>query len=768
MKLQHTLTALAGALGLLAAANAATVNTVEFSEIGIPYGLAVTLNANDSAVAPPDHVGAWSWDEDSFPATAKGWTHTSKFVQLELTENAVFTLTLASAEGVPWPATDNAARLAGTNLFPSFTLYRGWDTDVGVTTNADGTTLDQDHTFNNRGNIAWAEDVTYLDHLDNSTAHTATRTWILPAGKYTVNLGGNSPVTLAEGRQGYAATFSTTPAPGAIAGGFVSPVAFSEIGIPYGLKVQLGATGSAVAPPDHVGAWSWDEDSFPATAKGWTHTSKFVQLDLTEAATFTLTLSSATGVPWPATDDAARLAGTNLFPSFTLYRGWDTDAGVTTNADGTTLDQDHTFNNRGNIAWAEDVAYLDHLDNAAFHRVTRTWDLPAGRYTINLGGNSPVTLAEGRQGYRATLTTSPAAGIALETHSALEAVDAKGLSTWAGTLPFELIGVLLNNPEEFLDATPGFLPFTVENTFRLGGQWQIFFQSADPADRGGAAAWMGQNYGNLPFIRDTMFNYTDAQWMAEIARLEHDPATGHRFRKGDLIRVVANRTLDFAGKRNVNEAHDTDPAANWEIHLVQAGFGLPEPAVVTLAQLVRPDDGNPATSEEIFDATRTTGGEHWQASRVRINGLTLTDASGWGKAAYNERVCQATDGTGRIFRLRVPRLDLGAAPTGAFDAIGILDQDSGSGSDGTTGYELFVQQVVRPVPVLAVTRNGDNLVLSWPVEAGDPQLFQATAVNAAFTPVTATPVAASGRWNVTVPVAGAAGFFRLQQPAAGN
>ena len=399
MKLQHTLTALAGALGLLAAANAATVNTVEFSEIGIPYGLAVTLNANDSAVAPPDHVGAWSWDEDSFPATAKGWTHTSKFVQVELTEAAAFTLTLSSAEGVPWPATDNAARLAGTNLFPSFTLYRGWDTDAGVTTNADGTTLDQDHTFNNRGNIAWAEDVTYLDHLDNATAHTATRTWILPAGKYTVNLGGNSPVTLAEGRQGYSATFTTTPAPGAIAGGFVSPVAFSEIGIPYGLKVQLGATGSAVAPPDHVGAWSWDEDSFPATAKGWTHTSKFVQLELTENAVFTLTLSSAEGVPWPAADNAARLAGTNLFPSFTLYRGWDTDAGFGG------LDQDHTFNNRGNIVWAEDVTYLDHLDNSTAHTATRTWILPAGKYTVNLGGNSPVTLAEGRQGYAATFTT---------------------------------------------------------------------------------------------------------------------------------------------------------------------------------------------------------------------------------------------------------------------------------------------------------------------------------------------------------------------------
>ncbi|MBL9139128.1 MAG: hypothetical protein JNK85_24890, partial [Verrucomicrobiales bacterium] len=109
----------------------------------------------------------------------------------------------------PWPSPEDPARLAGTNLYPSFTIYRGWDTDSGTITNADGTTLDQDHTFNNRGNIEWAEDVTYLDHLENGTTHEATRTWVLAAGKYTVNLGGNSPATLAEGRQGYRATFST-------------------------------------------------------------------------------------------------------------------------------------------------------------------------------------------------------------------------------------------------------------------------------------------------------------------------------------------------------------------------------------------------------------------------------------------------------------------------------------------------------------------------------------------------------------------------------
>lgn len=196
---------------LPAVAHDGTLEPVPPSEIGIPYGWKVVLDGHSSVTTTPDHVGAWSWDEDNFPETAKGWTHTSKWVQLELTEPASLTLKLENLAGVPWPSPEEPTRLAGTNLYPSFTIYWGWDTDSGTLTNTDGTTLDQDHTFNNRGNIAWAEDVTYLDHVENATTHTSTRTWVLGAGKYTVNLGGNSPATLAEGRQGYQATFTTTP-----------------------------------------------------------------------------------------------------------------------------------------------------------------------------------------------------------------------------------------------------------------------------------------------------------------------------------------------------------------------------------------------------------------------------------------------------------------------------------------------------------------------------------------------------------------------------
>ncbi len=268
--------------------------------------------------------------------------------------------------------------------------------------------IDQNHTFNNRGNIEWAEDVAYVDHFENTNTHSATRTWILAAGQYSINLGGNSPSTLAEGRQGYRATFTTVPLSTGISNAALFDIEFSEVGIPYGIGLALDDNASATTLPDHVGAWSWDEDGFPETARGWTHTSKWVKLDLLKTAQLTVRLESLAGVPWPNPAEPDRLAGTNLFPSFSLYRGWDTDAGLMLDANGVTIDQNHTFNNRGNIEWAEDVTYLDHLNNSTEHVATRTWTLPAGRYTINLGGNSPATIAEGRQGYLATFTTTPA------------------------------------------------------------------------------------------------------------------------------------------------------------------------------------------------------------------------------------------------------------------------------------------------------------------------------------------------------------------------
>ena len=80
-----------------------------------------------------------------------------------------------------------------------------------------------------------------------------------------------------------------------------------------------------------------------------------------------------------------------------------------------------------------------------------------------------------------------AAGISrAESFFDLEAVDANGVSTWNGSLPITLVGVLLTDPNEMLDATPDYLPWNSgANAFNLGGQWQVFVQALGGSNRGG-------------------------------------------------------------------------------------------------------------------------------------------------------------------------------------------------------------------------------------------------------------------------------------------
>lgn len=153
-----------------------------------------------------------------------------------------------------------------------------------------------------------------------------------------------------------------------------------------------------------------------------------------------------------------------------------------------------------------------------------------------------------------------------ETFQNLEAVDANGLSTWSGGLPCTLTGVLLNDPEKMLDATPNFIPWdSGAGLSRLGGQWQVFIQCVWPGDRGGVECWMGQNYGNLPWLHTSALSYPDATWADEVYRVSHDPATGQAFRKGDLVTVTANGSLFYGGMQNINEEHSIDPAYNFSL-----------------------------------------------------------------------------------------------------------------------------------------------------------------------------------------------------------
>ncbi|MGV3533458.1 MAG: PEP-CTERM sorting domain-containing protein [Chthoniobacteraceae bacterium] len=176
------------------------------------------------------------------------------------------------------------------------------------------------------------------------------------------------------------------------------------VGVPYRWEVELG-TSDLASLTRHVGAWSWEDESLFVPGNptvGWTHNADWVTLTLTAPALLTLRFEALAGVPMPVPEgNPPAFYGANLFPGFTLWSGEDTDG-----------DQVHSFSNKGDVAWAEDLAYITHRGPATTgslesrHILEQSFPLDAGTYTFVLGGNSESTVAEGRQGYQATFTTS--------------------------------------------------------------------------------------------------------------------------------------------------------------------------------------------------------------------------------------------------------------------------------------------------------------------------------------------------------------------------
>ena len=272
-------------------------------------------------------------------------------------------------------------------------------------------------------------------------------------------------------------------------------------------------------------------------------------------------------------------------------------------------------------------------------------------------------------------------------HSDYQSVNANGTSAYAGGFPARLRGVVLNDTEDWLNPTAAYDPGV--HLWQLGGEAEIFVQAIDlpgdtwdDGDFGGTACWMGQNYGNHVIRQDPQFNYTDAEWYAELDRLgwwRPESGVSPLVRAGALIEIRARAGLNYAGKMNVNEQHDNDPIRDFDIVLLEEAYGLPEPAPVTLSVLK--DDSDVA----IFDPTRASGGERYQSTRVEIQNVRLADAADWG--SNSDLVL--TDASGRTLAIHLGLNDSFAtttAPEGYCNVIGILDQKSPS---GTAGYRLL-------------------------------------------------------------------------------
>lgn len=108
------------------------------------------------------------------------------------------------------------------------------------------------------------------------------------------------------------------------------------------------------------------------------------------------------------------------------------------------------------------------------------------------------------------------------------------------------------------------------------------------------------------------------------------------FRRGVEIRVRAPG-LAFRGQSNVNEQHTNNPAADFDLVLLEAGYGVSMPSVLTLENL------KDANDQFIFDPARLIGPEHHQGTLVRVNNVWVVDSTAWGTNA----TLTITDDAGR-------------------------------------------------------------------------------------------------------------------------
>ncbi len=171
-------------------------------------------------------------------------------------------------------------------------------------------------------------------------------------------------------------------------------------GIAYAWTVNMGGwdttAGSTPAIAGTLGSLSWNDpiNAGDPIGTGWTHTSRWTALTLTEAADLTITLAANSS---------------SLVPAFSLYSGQQqTDGGINGGY--------HVYNNSGTFDWSTiDPGYgpttMSYVGNASAagtdSSISKTFSLGPGQYSIVFGGNPPAGTPGSSVAYQATLTTVP-------------------------------------------------------------------------------------------------------------------------------------------------------------------------------------------------------------------------------------------------------------------------------------------------------------------------------------------------------------------------
>lgn len=259
--------------------------------------------------------------------------------------------------------------------------------------------------------------------------------------------------------------------------------------------------------------------------------------------------------------------------------------------------------------------------------------------------------------------------VAEVTHTELQAVTADGYGTYTATDKVIISGIVLNAPEQMLNPTPG--------AGYMGGQWQTYIQG-EGSDHAGTAVWLGQYYSEVSSSDD----YTDEELLSEMCRINTDLNTGYIFNAGDRVQVTGWYKF-YKGKLNVNEKHEKDPFFDFEIELIKPAVGVPQPEAITLDQVKDINDNY------IFDSSRLTGCEYYQARLVRVEDVNVAGPENWGPG----NTITITDSNGLTFPVLLgigdgfTRYD---CPVGQIDVIGIMDQESSGYMVCKDGYRIWI------------------------------------------------------------------------------
>lgn len=152
---------------------------------GISYEWKVEMGGHDE-VSFVNKVGAKSYNEPPpYASPETGWTHTSNWVALELTQRSKLKIKLERQEGVPYTNGTTIAT-ARNKLVPALSIYSGWDN-----------TSCEEHRYNTSGNSGWTT-VQYIGSQPNTRGKKEVEYEImLNAGKYSIAIGG-TPKVLAD------------------------------------------------------------------------------------------------------------------------------------------------------------------------------------------------------------------------------------------------------------------------------------------------------------------------------------------------------------------------------------------------------------------------------------------------------------------------------------------------------------------------------------------------------------------------------------------